>query len=203
MSVISLKTRQKYGSLLAGNEYYIPPSFESIASATASGGESSLSFTSIPSTYQHLQIRGIYRGNVNTGSLYMQFNSDTSSNNYAMHYLEAYAYSSAQAVTAGGRSSGTAASAIWLHWNGGIAYGVSSSIFSSAIIDIHDYSSTTKNKTARAIAGTEQNTTTDSLTLSSGLWLSTSAISSIQLFPTNSAQFGSGTQFALYGIKGA
>jgi hypothetical protein len=38
-----------------------PSSFESIATATGTGSSATITFSSIPSTYQHLQIRGIAR----------------------------------------------------------------------------------------------------------------------------------------------
>ena len=64
MAVISLKNKLKSGSLLVGNEYYNPTEFESIATVTVgSGGSSTISFTSIPGTYKHLQVRGIGRTN--------------------------------------------------------------------------------------------------------------------------------------------
>lgn len=66
--------------------------FESIATVTVgSGGASSIEFTSIPGTYQHLQIRGIAR-TARTGAtpkreaVYIQFNGDTGTN-YAYHNL--------------------------------------------------------------------------------------------------------------------
>jgi len=65
--------------------------FESIATVTVgSGGASYAEFTSIPSTYTHLQIRTMARGtraDVGDG-LILQFNGDTASN-YSSHYLYA------------------------------------------------------------------------------------------------------------------
>jgi hypothetical protein len=51
MPIISLKTGTKSRSLLVGNPYFVPSSYESIATVTAAGGETSLNFTSIPGTY--------------------------------------------------------------------------------------------------------------------------------------------------------
>jgi hypothetical protein len=61
--------------------------YESIATVTVgSGGSSSISFTSIPSTYQHLQVRAIQRCSSGVNNLQMQLNSDTG-NNYSTHRL--------------------------------------------------------------------------------------------------------------------
>ena len=60
-------------------------SFDSIATVTASGSSATVEFTSIPSDYTHLQIRGIAAG-VNNTFADMTFNSDTGTN-YAQHDL--------------------------------------------------------------------------------------------------------------------
>jgi hypothetical protein len=45
MAVVSIKNKLRRGNLLVGNDYYIPPSFESIASVTVgSGGSASVEF---------------------------------------------------------------------------------------------------------------------------------------------------------------
>lgn len=196
MSVTSLKTRQKYGSLLAGNEYYIPPSFESIASATGTGSSNTITFSSIPGTYQHLQIRGLFKS---TGAsdggdltLTMRFNND-SGTNYVRHTL---------------RGNGSAASGLndtaitSIYVGSGVGGTGTTNMLGANIIDIHDYASTTKNKTTRSFSGGEINTTPSQVLLNSGLWLSTAAITSISLIDIY-GNFTTSSTFALYGIKGA
>jgi hypothetical protein len=77
-------------------------------------------------------------------------------------------------------------------------------VFSAVILDILDYSLTTKNKATRALMGYEINAASNTYNLNyhSGLWMSTSAITQIDLFP-DTGNFAQYTQFALYGIKGA
>ena len=55
-------------------------SFESIATATGTGSSGTITFSSIPSTFKHLQIRGISRNSANSIGALMQYNSDTGSN---------------------------------------------------------------------------------------------------------------------------
>jgi hypothetical protein len=150
-----------------------------------SAGASTISFTSIPATYKHLQIRFIYE----TGD-WAPFilNGDTTMSNYRSHTL------TGNGSTA---SSGTAANIIYepQSSNGGNRNTY------AGIIDILDYSSTSKYKTTRSLEGTDINGS-GYIILNSGLWQSTSAITSISM-TRNATNFGQYTQFALYGIKGA
>ena len=174
-------------------------SFESIATFTPSTG-STVTFSSIPSTYKSLQIRAIYVDSyTGSGALYygysMNFNGDTNAANYATHYLQG----AGSAVSAGGVAGGSYGS--WYNiqssgaYNGGTIGGVS-------VVDIVDYASA-KYKTGRIIAGANYNGSpiVGSVTLTSGLWLSTAAITSITISQTGSS-FAAGCSFALYGIKG-
>jgi len=172
--------------------------FESIASITATGGETSLSFTSIPGTYQHLQIRGIartLRALTGTDTMFITLNSDTGSN-YSRHRLTG----DGSTAAAGGAASSTSLAII----NGATVMDSSTAnIFAANIIDIHDYASTSKNTTMRAFSGGNGNTTTNEFVMGlySGGYFNTSAITSISL--ENSFGFKAGSTFALYGIKGA
>lgn len=170
-----------------------PSSFESIATVTAAGGETSLSFTSIPGTYKSLQIRGIAKSastSDNTTGLNLRFNSDTASN-YWYHVLRG------SGSTADAFNAGTTSISIY----GGAIGNTTSNLFGAFILDVIDYASTTKYKTTRAFAGNDSNNAgANHVALDSGLWSSTSAINSIQINAIISHV--AGTTFALYGIKG-
>ena len=176
-------------------------SFESIATLTPSGGAASASFTSIPGTYKNLQIRGIVHDNYATDKapnvgfdLNFIFNSD-SATNYSNHYL--YGNGSV-AVAAGAANSAV----INLPGTNQIS---TANYMSALIIDIIDYADTTKYKTVRTFNGADANgtgTTNRCVALNSGSWRSTSAITTIQMTAWGTG-FVAGTQFALYGIKGA
>jgi len=167
--------------------------YESIATVTVgAGGASTVTFSSIPSTYQHLQIRVLARMGAGAGPYahYMTFNSDSGSN-YRNHYI----YGSGASAAAGSTTAETKI-VMWDYYGGG----GTANIFGAGVIDLLDYQNTNKNKTTRNLGGYDANGSGE-IFLSSGLWQSTSAISSITLIPEsgNYAQYSS---FALYGIKG-
>ena len=173
-------------------------SFESIATLTGNGSATALTFSSIPSTYQHLQIRAIAKRAGTTTSFStgeINFNSDFGTN-YASHNLTGDGTS----ATAGGSS--TIARIYIQDFIAGSGTGFTNTV-GYAIIDILDYASTSKNKTVRIASGGQNDTgsTGNKVNLSSGLWMSTSAINSITF--NSPAAFTTQTTFALYGIKGA
>jgi len=69
-------------------------------------------------------------------------------------------------------------------------------------MDIHDYTSTTKNKTVRTFSGvSDNNVGGNGVALQTALYRSTNAISSITLVADGTA-FATNTVYSLYGIKG-
>ena len=182
----------KSRSLLIGNPPYIPTDFESIATVTVgSGGQSTISFSSIPSTYTHLQIRSAAKSTSTGQAARLTFNSDTNSN-YANHYLFS---NGSSAPYAGGESSVTRVNIYAFYADNSV-----SNVFGPAIVDILDYTNTNKNKVTRCLSGFDQ-TTAGNLGFQSGLWMNTSAITSITLAPQN-GNWAQHSSFALYGIKG-
>ena len=175
-----------YASQISG--HLSTNNFSSIATVTVgSGGASSITFSSIPSTYTHLQIRGIYGQSYSTSKeILMSFNGDNGTN-YTTHQL----YGSGSGAYAYG---GTGITSTYVGQSGGTA-----NYFGTTIIDILDYANTNKNKTARMLWGFDMNGS-GQIFLSSSLWSNTSAITSITLAQSsgNMAQYSS---FALYGVK--
>lgn len=171
--------------------------FESIATVTVgSGGATDVEFTSIPGTYQHLQLRGVVResNRSDTNSdLAIQFNSDTTSANYVLHRLN-------------GNGSTTGAGSDVSRGNVGAyramtAANAAASVFGAFVLDILDYSSTSKNSTIRSFGGHDRNGA-GVVAVTSGLWISTNAITSMKIYshfsPGKLAQYST---LALYGIK--
>ena len=192
----------KYDDFLAGNAAYDPGGYWPIASATGTGSSGAITFSSIPSTYTHLQIRFIAKDTYTTAAdadaVYLRFNSD-SGTNYTRHLLAGDGTS----ATASGILSMTGA---WVPRSIVTSNTSVNNMFGVGIIDILDYTSSTKNKTIQSLSGANTNGTAspnDGICVSSSLWLSTSAITSISIYSNYSNVFTTTSQFALYGIKAA
>ena len=169
-------------------------SYESIATVTVgSGGTSAVTFSSIPSTYTHLQIRGIGRASnsVTDENFVLQFNSDTGAN-YSLHNV----YGTGSAVGANGTTNFTAS---YFARTSGASSGAS--IFGAVVSDILDYANTNKYKTLRSLSGHDQNGS-GYMTLMSGSWRSTSAVTSITIKNETGLNIAEYSSFALYGIRG-
>lgn len=167
-----------------GNTYYDPPTFDSIATTVVgSGGVSEVTFSDIPDTFTHLQIRALVLNSSHSGDVRVQFNGDTGSN-YSYHYL----YGSGSAASSNGSSSSTYIVPLSEYSNGG--YG---------IFDILDYKNTNKYKTVRSLDGHSRDSGGD-ISMTSGLWVNTNAITSIKFFPPTGT-FAQYSHFALYGMR--
>ena len=164
-------------------------SYESIASSTVgSGGTSSVTFSSIPGTFTHLQIRGIFRPTA-TSWVLAQFNGDTATN-YSHHDLR-------------GNGSTVSVEAVALAQHVYCILGVSTAAntFAAGVVDILDYANTNKYKTTRHFNGIDTNGA-GNIDLTSGFWRNTAAITSITLSLSTGGTIPQYSQFALYGIKG-
>ena len=158
--------------------------YESIATVTVgSGGSSTISFTSIPSGYSHLQLRGIAKGSSALAYGAITVNSDTAGN-YSTHYLI-------------GNGSTASADHDYSQATGPNQIVTSNGQFSAFVIDILDYGNTNKNKTFRSLNGYDANGS-GYIDFLSGAWYSTSAITRLDIVGTTFQQYSS---FALYGVK--
>ena len=172
-------------NLLAGNPVILPGSYESISTVTVgAGGTTSISFSSIPSTYKHLQIRVLSLASAAGSSATIEFNGTTAPN--ALYYTHTLYGNGSSAI-----ASNTAT------YNFAPDFQGSSSAPGSTIIDIIDYADTNKFKTTRVLGGYDANGS-GIVGLTSNLWRNTAAISSIIIKYTTISQHSS---FALYGIK--
>lgn len=171
--------------------------FESIATVTLSSASVGITFNSIPSTYKHLQIRGVARSNrvAQTDDIHIRFNGDTGAN-YALN--QTYTDGNTQYVYTLANTNNGGAFFYPPSANSG-----NSNTFGLGIADIIDYANTNKYKTVKAMGGAPTNDSSASWLLqTSGLWLSTSAINSVTVFSQTGSTLVAGSTFALYGIKG-
>jgi hypothetical protein len=166
-------------------------SFESIATKTAAGGESNLSFTSIPSTYAHLQLRMSNIKFTADQDIKVTFNS-VGGTSYVEHQLYGSGSGSASAWASGAQG--------YIDFLYTLVNDAdTNTIPSAAIMDILDYADTNKYKTTRILWGGDYNGK-GKICLQSGLFMSSNAISTITVQPF-STNFTAGCTFALYGVK--
>jgi hypothetical protein len=187
MPILGVIDSAKSGNLYAA-------SYESIATITGTSG--SLTFSSIPSTYKHLQVRAMARSAnaVAADQTMLYINGDASPSNFTFH-------------TFGGNGSSAFSEGYGTGVLGGITpvirmpgASTTANIFGVTVIDILDYTNTSKYKTVKALNGFDANGT-GQLQLTSGLWLNTAAVNSLTFIIQGGGNFASGTTFSLYGIK--
>jgi hypothetical protein len=174
------------GIFASANQSAGATSYESISTITVgSGGSSSVTFSGVPSTYQHLQIRAFV---VSTTAFWFQtqINSDTSTG-YASHAL----YANGSIVSTLAAATGVA------------SYGYTGLIEdngqSALVIDFLDYKDTNKNKTVRCLWGNDRNGAGNIGINSFFRPSQTGAITDIKI----SGTFSQNSHFALYGIRSA
>ena len=175
-------------SAMSANLWQPEGAYDSLATITVpSGGAASVTFAGIPSTYKHLQIRWLARGNragQASDGVNISFNGSAMTNG---HYLFA--------------DGGTPAAGVQNNVTTQIpASTATASVFGAAVIDILDYANTNKNKTVRTLGGFDANGS-GQINYSSTFQNSTLAVSSITLDDLNGTGFVEYSSFALYGVK--
>ena len=142
--------------------------FELISTTISDGSIQSVTFSSISSTYKHLQLR--ITANANLATRYHKITFNGSATGYRDHKL----YGNGSSVT----STDSTPSA-----DAGVAVTTlndvpsSTNHFGAVIMDILDYGNTNKNKTVRALSGAAS--AVNQIMLSSDLWANTVAITSL------------------------
>lgn len=163
--------------------------FQSIATVSVgAGGSANVEFTSIPSTYTHLQVRALVKSEA-AGSAFttleMKINGNSLTKN---HYL----YGNGASALAG-----LGAANVVLN----IPQAGYTNIFSGGIIDILDYTNTNKNKTVRTLSGVDTNGAGEIVLYSNLYATNTDAITSLSFTVSGGADINQYSHFALYGIK--
>ena len=183
-----------YASQISGHLWAPSGAYDAIASTTLSTATASITFSGIPSTYTHLQLRLNSKSNRATyvDDFGIQFNGDTGSN-YSYHRL--YGFGSG---TPGADSGVTQTSMNIGQWAGGTVNNALG--FGGAIIDILDYQNNYKYKTAKCLSGYDDNGQ-GAMQFASGNYRSLNTISSITLFPLIGTTINAYSTFALYGIR--
>jgi hypothetical protein len=168
-----------------------------IASQTVGGSAAQLSFSSIPQTYTHLQIR-IYVRATNT-SVNEQILIGCNSDFTAGRYLYAHHFYSAGASCAISYTSNTAS----YHYGPYIpSDSAAANVYGNIITDIFDYSRTDKYKTIKSFGGYDLNAATGYVGLYSGVYADTQAISQLVFAVTGSPyNLKPGSVVSIYGVN--
>jgi hypothetical protein len=167
--------------------------FELISTQLVTGSPSSVTFSSIPSTYRHLQVRMTMKNSNGASTMdqgYFTFNGDTTTSNYHAHWMNG-----------NGSGTGNSYSNSYVASIRSVATSLfTASAFSGHILDVYDYGQTTKYKTSRIIGGATNTTySAYDTSFSSQLWKSTAAITSLTIGAVSGQTFVSGCRFSLYG----
>ena len=163
-----------------------------IASNTLSASAASVTFSSIPSTYTDLVVRWSARSDVGGSADNIGVTLNGTTANYSATELRG---NGSTAI------SGRTSSAAQFNLNVSVpSSGYTANTFSNNELYIPNYTSST-NKPVSAFNVSENNATTGIDNVFALLWSNTASINSISFFSLNSANFVSGSNFYLYGIK--
>ena len=144
--------------------------------------QASVTFGSIPSTFRDLRIVFGSVTNSTNSNMSIRFNGDTGANYYYANMVGDGSSATFDASSGGD----TMGYVLFMNPSGTITGGVT---------DIFDYSATDKHKSIL----TDRSHSQSRVVKTAQRWASTSAITSILLFP-GSGSFQAGSSFALYGV---
>jgi hypothetical protein len=169
-------------------------SMDSLGSSTLNSvGSTGASFTNIPQTYQHLQVRFTILSQTSTNDFSLFFNNVSTGTSYTYSAIVAKPTTSTSSAT-----STALADKPYIFMLDGEFTNLPSGQTLTGVINIHDYANTNKFKTVSSLYGSDQNG--NGLIINrTGLYKSTNAITRVDVF--NGYNFGIGTSFSLYGIK--
>jgi len=160
--------------------------YELIESSILTSNTTSVTFSSIPQTYKHLEIRYVSRSTGSRNNVDLRLNGLTTG--YRTHFLFGDGFVGSETNTSD-----------FINGPMGVADNNSADSYGAGVISVLDYALTSKNKTVRALTGARASAR-QRVNLVSGSTFTTDALTSIELF-TNGANLMSGSRFSLYGIK--
>lgn len=168
----------------------MPATYDLIAKTTLTSAASTITFTSIPSTFTDLQISIFYVPNDTAGpTVLMRLNNDTSNSYYG---LQGPYWVNNQAAAA------QANNVSYIPLGRATSLGDNTSGVGIGIIDVFSYTSAYR-KCVLATVGSPNGTNYRGIEIDGGFWNDTSAINRID-FSVNSSNMAIGTRIAIYGI---
>ena len=182
-------------SAMSANLWQPQGAYDALSTVTVGATSvASIEFAGIPNIYKHLQVRYLARTATATtyGGLRLQVGNGTpdTGSNYNTHDFYGDGASPAAQATFPNTNiyAGTVSAA-----------SLTANVFGGGVIDILDYANSSKNKTVRALGGTDANGS-GYIYYSSGAWRSLLPVTTLNLFST-SGNFTQYSQFTLYGIR--
>jgi len=195
-STLAGASTRGYGGLGASVVLPVTNSYESIQTTVLSSANSTITFSSIPATFTHLQLRILARTSQTAevdDFAAIRFNGD-SGNNYVHHVL--YSTGSGNAGSGEDRPFSSIPGQRLPSNTAG------ANIFGAIVMDILDYRNTNKYTITRNVGGNDR-AGSGSLYHESNQWRNTDAVTSITITTSTGLNFLTNSHFALYGIKGA
>jgi hypothetical protein len=167
--------------------------FELISTQSISSTTTTVTFSSIPQTYSHLELRIVARSSASTTSdgMYLQYNG-VSSASYAYHRLYANGASYISQNTTGDTGALVAF----------IAGGTSpANAFSSTSLSIADYTNASKNPVVKFQNADINGSSNSVIMFGSGMLPTAGAVTSLSFtMPNLAGGFAAGSRFSLYGV---
>lgn len=160
---------------------------------------SSVSFTSIPATYQHLQIRASVRDTASAyvESIYVQLGGASDSpvdtgSNYTYNYIDVDGTSETGTGATGNTN---------ILLGKAVAASATSQIFSGLFINILDYANANKSTTVQSFLEAPVTSGSNArMRFTAGLWTDLEAVQTIKLIAN--VNFATHSVFTLYGLTG-
>ena len=187
MAVTRLTTNGLTGTkydIASADNYYMEPIATTLV---GSGGSATVTFSNIPNTYKHLQIRGIARTATSTQDFIVY---KPNGNNISVRHF----------LAGDGASASTGASTSVFDFGSIPSSSSTANVFGTYILDILDYTAN-KNKTLRQLNGSDFNGS-GNINFVSGLYIDTTPMNSLTIATYNSTNFAQYSRFSLFGIKG-
>lgn len=189
-----------FGKVLGGGSGDTGAMFP-ISAVTLTTNTSSISFSNIPQTYTHLELRYILKGSTSASGDFtiIRVNGDGDINNYVTYH---FTNATGSAISNGGQLTGVEA---------GVRMGnitttmgsYSSTNYATGIISIFDYKNTNKTTIIKTVNGYNNDAgSAGGMSIFTGLYLPTTAVTSFTISP-NTNNLAVGSSVSLYGIKGA
>lgn len=154
-----------------------------LANITLSAASTTIAFANIPGTYRDLRLACDVLNTTSSNQTNIQLNSDTTST-YSRVIV------AGQAATGATSTSATGTSIICMGWSA-----PDNTVRTLMTADFIDYSATNKHKSVLL-----RSNHTNEIDAVAARWASTSAVTSIKLFP-DSSTFAAGSTFTLYGVN--